>query len=315
MRFLASEWGLQPEPYSTFEITVSVFRHLRPRRIVQPALNYSLYERVNLNPFFWPNPADAVDHIAEKAPQILHGMPSSLEQLADLVLDAGRSGFVRPRLILTMAETLLPATRRRLESVFQAPVCDTYGLVEVGGIVAEECRDRKGLHVNVVDYLVEIVGQDGKPAPEGSEGEIVITNLYHTAIPVLRYRTGDFGVLERTPCSCGRLEPRIVRLAGRALTRFIRPDGREYNPFDVFGEFLLTLPAAQFRMIQDGRFDIILQYRSSDSLEEHESMKGIRKAAEAVLCPGARFRVQRVESFGQSGKFQAFLRLENHEPL
>lgn len=313
MRFLASEWGIQPKPYATFEMTVSVFRHLRPRRIVQPALNYSLYEQVVLDPQFWSNLTDAVDHIAEESPLVLHGMPSSLEKLAELALESGRSGLIRPRLIFTIAETLLPGTRRHLENAFQAPVCNTYGLVEVGGIVAEECRGQNGFHVNVVDYLVEITDHDGNPVPEGCEGEIVVSNLYHTAVPVLRYRTGDFGVLDRSPCFCGRIEPRIVRLAGRSLTRFVLPDGRRYNPFDVFGEYLLTLPAAQFRMIQDGKLNIALQYRSSDSLDEHESMKEIRKAAAAVMGPEARFRTQRVERFEQNGKFQAFLKVEDHD--
>lgn len=313
-RFLASAWRVEPEPYSTFKLTVSVFRHARPRRIVQPALDYALYERVNLNPLFWPDPADAVFHIERQSPRILHGMPSSLERLADLAASSGSPRGIRPRLILTMAETLLPGTRRRLEDAFRAPVCDTYGLVEAGGIMAEECREKAGFHINVVDFLVEVVDADGSPMPDGREGEIVVTNLYHTSIPVLRYRTGDFGALDRTPCACGRLEPRIVRLAGRALTRFLLPDGRAYNPFDVFGKYLLALPAAQFRMIQDGALNITLQYRADELLDDHESMRGIRLAAAAVTAAGSRFTVERVARFEQTGKFQAFLKKGDHGP-
>ena len=90
------------------------------------------------------------------------------------------------------------------------------------------------------------------------------------------------------------------------------PDGRKYSPFDVFGEFLLTLPATQFRMIQDDQLNITLQYRSDDPLDQHESMKGIRKAAAAVMGPRGRFQTQRVKRFEQDGKFQAFLKVEDH---
>lgn len=312
MCFLTCEWGLDPRPYSTFKMTVSVFRHARPRKIVQPAMNFALYERVNLNPMFWPSPVDAVHYIVSQSPTVLHGMPSSLEYLADLAHETGAPGRIRPHRIVTMAETLLPGTRRRLEHVFGAPVCDTYGLVEVGGIVAEECAEGNGFHVNVVDFLVEIIAPDGTPAPDGREGEIVITNLYHMSIPILRYRTGDFGALDRTPCACGRVEPRIVRLAGRALTRFVLPDGRTYNPFDLFGSHLLNLPAAQFRMIQDAGLNITLQYRADRRLDDHESIRGIRAAAAPVLRAPARLTVERVDHFDHNGKFQAFLREDRH---
>ena len=52
--------------------------------------------------------------------------------------------------------------------------------------------------------------------PDGTPGELVVTNLGRTASPAIRYRTGDVVVRRTDPCACGRT---FARLDGGILTR------------------------------------------------------------------------------------------------
>ena len=111
----------------------------------------------------------------------------------------------------------IPATRRRIERGWGARIIDHHGLTEVGPI-SFECREAPGfLHVNEREYIAEVLDpESGEPAPDGSRGELIITNLGRTASPLIRYRTGDLVVATHAPCACGRT---FVRLVGGIVAR------------------------------------------------------------------------------------------------
>jgi phenylacetate-CoA ligase len=82
--------------------------------------------------------------------------------------------------------------------------------------VAAECLQRDGLHVNEDHFLPEVVDPEtGAPLPDGSDGELVLTTLTKSAMPLLRYRTGDIASLTREPCACGRTLARMSAVRGR----------------------------------------------------------------------------------------------------
>lgn len=63
---------------------------------------------------------------------------------------------------------------------------------------------RTGRHVHPELIIVEIIGEDGLPVPDGETGEIVVTTLGVEAMPLLRFRTGDVAAKITEPCPCGR---------------------------------------------------------------------------------------------------------------
>ena len=111
----------------------------------------------------------------------------------------------------------IPTTRARIESAWGARVLDHHGLTEVGPI-SFECWESPGaLHLNEGRFVCEVVDQaTGEAVPDGTPGELVVTNLGRTASPVIRYRTGDIVVRRGGPCVCGRT---YARLDGGILTR------------------------------------------------------------------------------------------------
>ncbi len=53
--------------------------------------------------------------------------------------------------------------------------------------------------------LSEVLDIDsGKPVGPGEQGELILTNLYRHAMPLLRYRTKDIVRIASTACPCGR---------------------------------------------------------------------------------------------------------------
>ncbi len=111
----------------------------------------------------------------------------------------------------------IPATRSRIEQSWGARVIDHHGLTEVGP-VSFECWEAPGfLHMNEREFICEVLDPTtGREAPDGTPGELVITNLGRLASPVIRYRTGDMVVRESGPCACGRT---WARLAGGIQAR------------------------------------------------------------------------------------------------
>ena len=116
------------------------------------------------------------------------------------------------------AEPWTEEMRRDIEASLGIKAYDIYGLTETSGPgVAFECEAQKGMHINEDHFLAEIIDPDtGEVLPEGSRGELVFTSLDKEAFPLLRYRTRDICVLDRTPCSCGRTHVRMSKPMGRS---------------------------------------------------------------------------------------------------
>lgn len=122
------------------------------------------------------------------------------------------------RLLVVGGEMRTATAKKRLEDLWGgARAREFYGAAEVGGMVAAEC-DIAGDGMHLSDrFIIEIVDPDnGKPRRMESGGEIIITELFKEAQPLLRYRTGDITEgIDARPCSCGRTSPRLRRIVGR----------------------------------------------------------------------------------------------------
>lgn len=90
----------------------------------------------------------------------------------------------------------------------------TYSSTEMGATFSE-CEYGTGGHVHPELIIVEIIGEDGKPVPDGQPGEVVVTTLGVEGMPLLRFRTGDIACRHTGQCKCGRWSYRLSPLLGR----------------------------------------------------------------------------------------------------
>lgn len=152
--------------------------------------------------------------VESKKPVLIDGYAESLNFLASY-LNSGKSLDIAPRAVVSSAQMLPMQTRRSIETHLNTRVFDKYGSREFSGI-AYECVEGAGHHVVDECYIVEVL-VDGRPAKPGEIGEVVITDLFNYATPMIRYRIGDLAVAvdPTSPCRCGRAHSRIGEIQGR----------------------------------------------------------------------------------------------------
>jgi phenylacetate-CoA ligase len=156
-------------------------------------------------------------------PRLLLGYAGAVYEWARL-LGTGLEPVPGLCAVLVSAETLYDEWRTLIESCFKVPVYNRYGGRDIH-FVAQECPSRKGLHINVENVFVEII-RDGQPISPGELGEIVVTRLDNFAMPFIRYRSGDLGVMGASSCDCGRSLPLLQKIEGRVQDAILTADGR-----------------------------------------------------------------------------------------
>lgn len=161
-------------------------------------------------------------------PAVAHGYASTIARFAAYL---ERANEPAPQLkgVFTTAETLLQPQREVISRVFGCPVFDCYGSSEVQNIAAQCPAGR--MHV-MADFVVleTEAAAPGEPAP------LLVTSLQNRAMPFIRYRNEDMGVLLDEHCTCGRGFPLMDLRVGRISDSFVFPGGRV-----VHGEFFTHL--------------------------------------------------------------------------
>ena len=103
---------------------------------------------------------------------------------------------------------------RRIKEKWDVDLFATYSSTEMGATFSE-CPYSCGGHVHPELIIVEIIGDDDLPVPDGQPGEIVVTTLGVAGMPLLRFRTGDIASKITDQCQCGRYSYRLTPLIGR----------------------------------------------------------------------------------------------------
>ena len=170
--------------------------------------------------------AEYSDIIVAYQPVKMYGYASALYLLAQYFQRTKTRPPQTLKVIFATAEPLFDFQRTTIEEVFGAKVAVEYGARDAG-LMANECPNGS-LHVPAEGMVVEIDGSGSDSA-----GEITVTNLYSRAMPIIRYRTGDVGVLGAEPCSCGRGLPVLKKVDGRQTDFIITPDGRVIHALAV----------------------------------------------------------------------------------
>ena len=219
--------------------------------------------------------------LEQKQITLLYAPPFLLGALADL--KSSSSNKTRgPRIIVTGSELLHAGLRRHIEMSLGVRVLDGYALTEVGS-VAWQCVVGDGYHVDADEVILETV-EGGQPI-WNKPGEIVVTNLSNYAMPLIRYRTGDVGILTDRQCSCGRALPILVSIEGRLRDHVVCADGRELSPREV-ARVVGNIVGARFHVVQESADTIRVGLPGMS--QDEATTAGLRKALSCLMGPGVR---------------------------
>ena len=196
---------------------------------------------------------DFAAQIERRRPGGLFGHAHSLFVFAGFVEKSGIR--VEPfKSIVATSMMLLETERIVIERVFGCRVSNRYGCEEVG-LIASECGQPGGMHINSEHVIVEIVRNDGSPAAPGEQGQIVVTDLLNHGMPLVRYAIEDVASWSAVPCACGRTAPRLERLVGRVADFLVRRDGAMVAGVSLVEKTLTAIPGVDQLQIVQSRID------------------------------------------------------------
>lgn len=128
-----------------------------------------------------------VNIINEFNPAWLYIQPFVLNKLVRIYKKYDIKKPMKLRYIESVGELLPSDLKRRAVEFFEVPLANMYGSEEMNGI-AYECPNHQ-MYVLNDNVLIEV--QDGNGIHAHGEGEVIITNLNNTAMPLIRYSQGD----------------------------------------------------------------------------------------------------------------------------
>ena len=173
-----------------------------------------LTRRTNTGParfFNWHYAQISLDEAAlvaiylEHRPTVLYGPLDTMLRLAN-GLNASRN-WPKPRVVVSTGEELTPRAREELSVAFGVEPSDFYGLTETG-LLAWRKASQPHYWLADAEFIFEFL-----PAEEDYSLErLVVTDLGHAAMPLVRFDTGD--LVRRNHAG---LEPRVLGVSRNIL--------------------------------------------------------------------------------------------------
>ncbi|GBF50810.1 hypothetical protein LPTSP4_23370 [Leptospira ryugenii] len=240
------------------------------------------FAKINLKQSEWPNPDDWNLFIQEESPCFLSGDPYSFES-------AMRFGLrYKPKAIHSTASELTNNLYKKLKEHFDCPIINFYSSNETGPIAYSCPNDPSTMHLISPDIYLELI-QDGEPS---QRGEVTVSGGRNPFLPLLRYKTGDWGEWVKEPCLCGEKSPRIRLLEGRRPVFFTDTKGQLVNPIDI-SRILRQDPNIlrhQFIETKEGTYEIHLSIlgilsKEAESLLRKEFLHLLGQDAEIHIMP------------------------------
>ena len=206
--------------------------------------------------------------------QWITGYGSAIAALAESARAAG-IGSLPFRAVIVSGDTLLPGMRNTIEKFFECKCLDHYGQSE-GVCMAMECEHGR-MHVIPWVGILEILRDDGSPCDPGEVGEMVGTSLLNDAMPLIRYRLGDYAAWAiDQDCQCGNPHPIISKLEGRVDDFLITDDGRKIGRLSTAMKRSPSIHSAQIVQDRPGHAYLLVRpgkmYRTPDSMAVREDI-------------------------------------------
>lgn len=182
------------------------------------------------------------------------GYSSALEAICKHIEKVGgKTVRAKIRSVVAMSEALEDLTRQGIRRYFGVEAVSRYSNLENGILAQEEegVATRSGFLVNTASYVVEILDLErDEPVHPGDVGRIVVTDLYNYAMPMIRYDTGDVGVLSRDSTAGGLVW--LSSIEGRQLDMLFDTKGRIVSSFIVYKNMWKYTEIDQYQLIQEG---------------------------------------------------------------
>lgn len=226
--------------------------------------------------------------LLEKQPRIVFSYSSTLVELAKYIKKTGipQEGFSM-KSVLTGGEGISDENRRLLEKVFGCTVYRRYSDMELG-ILGQDSGNSSAYVLNWGSYYFECLKMDSdEPAEPGEAGRIVITDLFNYAFPMIRYDTGDLGVMDYPADGF----PILKEIYGRVRDCVYALDGRLISPAKISVMMWGAEEIKQWQFIQEEKDRYVLKLNCEHNIDE----AAFEKKFKDLLGADARIEIEYVE--------------------
>lgn len=147
--------------------------------------------------------------VRENQPETYIGFPVTLLSLARMY---GEDLPIKRALV--SGDACPKGVMEELETALGSKLYPHYGSRECGLGGAVTCQAFAGMHLRENHIIPEIIDKNGNVLPDGEYGELVLTTIGAEAMPLIRYRTGDYTrILPK--CPCGGVTKRLDTVSRR----------------------------------------------------------------------------------------------------
>lgn len=215
---------------------------------------------------------EMMQSLLDKKPRIVFSYASTLVELAKYIDKTGVPASVFSMTsVLTGGEGISDENRCLLEKVFGCKVYRRYSDMEMG-ILGQDAGEGSSYILNWGSYYFECLKEDSdEPAADGEVGRIVVTDLFNYAFPLIRYDTGDLGVMEYPADGF----PKLREIYGRKRDCVYATDGRLLSPAKVSVMMWGREGVSQWQFIQEARNRYILKLNGDPSADTREIVRAL----------------------------------------
>ena len=200
------------------------------------------------------------------------GYASAIEEISKVVINKNLDLRFKVLSVITMSEGLDEKSRETIKKALRTNnVFARYSNVE-NGIIAQQVDDSPKYLINTSSYFIEILDDKNEAVGLNRTGRIVVTDLFNYAMPMIRYDTGDLGMLHKE--KVGDIEMLYLGQVG----------GRKMDSiYDVYGNLLSSF------IITNGMWDYpeLKQYQfvqhTSNEYEFILNCEGVFEKEEALI--------------------------------
>lgn len=207
-----------------------------------------------------------------KNPIALLGYVSALETLSRQIYRENKKINYKVVSIITMSESLDSESKKNIEKAFLCEAHSRYSNIENGILAQQTSLCPNEFLINTASYHIEIFDtNEDKIVPHGELGRIVVTDFYNKAMPLIRYDTGDLGILNvRKINGIDRLVFSVVE--GRKLDQIFNTKGELISSYIVYRNMWKYTEINQYQFIQKSKNQYVFKVSMLEQFTREEEL-------------------------------------------
>jgi phenylacetate-CoA ligase len=236
--------------------------------------------------------------------RVVRGYPGSLYILATY-LERNNDYSIKLDSIITTSEPLYPFLRKKIETMFQCKIYDSYSAE--GSPIIFECPTHECYHIAHEVSIVEFLPIENQQIND--KARMIVTDISNYATPFIRYDVKDIVVPYNSKCSCGREMLSVSMIEGRDTDILITPSGRFLTFYYFAGYFEFKDYVDLFQLEQTDSSHFVLHLVTNSNFKQ-EHLDEVRKDLLVVMGNDVFLEIRLVEDIPltSSGKRRFLVR-------